>query len=88
MTEEFITKMIYDALLMILKLSLPTLIVGLLVGIVVGILQATTQIQEMTLSFIPKMIAVFLVILIMGQWMLKSLIEFTIELIHYIPNIK
>lgn len=88
MTEEFITKMIYDALLMILKLSMPTLIVGLLVGVIVGILQATTQIQEMTLSFIPKMIAVFLVILIMGQWMLKSLIEYTIELIHFIPNLK
>jgi flagellar biosynthesis protein FliQ len=88
MTEEFITKMIYDALLMILKLSMPTLIVGLLVGVIVGILQATTQIQEMTLSFIPKMIAVFLVILIMGQWMLKSLIEYTVELIRYIPNLK
>lgn len=88
MTEEFITKMIYDALLMILKLSMPTLIVGLLVGVIVGILQATTQIQEMTLSFIPKMIAVFSVILIMGQWMLKSLIEYTIELIHFIPNLK
>ena len=88
MTEEFITKMIYDALLMILKLSMPTLIVGLLVGVIVGILQATTQIQEMTLSFIPKMIAVFLVILIMGQWMLMSLIEYTIELIHFIPNLK
>lgn len=88
MTEEFITKMIYDALLMILKLSMPTLIVGLLVGVIVGILQATTQIQEMTLSFIPKMIAVFLVILIMGQWMLKNLIEYTVELIRFIPNLK
>ena len=50
MTEEFITKIIYEALLMILKLSMPALIVGLLVGLIVGILQATTQIQEMTLS--------------------------------------
>ncbi len=88
MTEEFITKIIYEALLMILKLSMPALLVGLLVGLIVGILQATTQIQEMTLSFIPKMIAVFLVILIMGQWMLKNLMEFTIELIHFIPNLK
>ena len=88
MTEEFITKIIYEALLMILKLSMPALLVGLLVGLIVGILQATTQIQEMTLSFIPKMIAVFLVILIMGQWMLNNLMEFTIELIHFIPNLK
>ena len=56
MSEELVMNLINDAFWIMLKLSLPTLIVGLIVGIVVGIFQATTQIQETTLSFIPKMI--------------------------------
>lgn len=87
MTEELIIKLIIDALTMILKITLPILIVGLVVGLVVGIFQATTQIQEMTLSFIPKIIAIFLVIFIMGQWMLTMLIEFVRELLNLIPTL-
>ena len=57
------------------------------VGLLVGLFQATTQIQEMTLSFIPKIIITFLVILIMGQWMLTTLIEYTRELLSLISTL-
>ena len=87
MSEELILKLIYEALMMTLKLSLPVLLVGLIVGLVVGIFQATTQIQEMTLSFIPKIIITFLVILIMGQWMLSTLVEYTKELLSIIATL-
>ncbi|MBP6407207.1 MAG: flagellar biosynthesis protein FliQ [Fusobacteriaceae bacterium] len=87
MNEELIMKLIMDALLIILKITLPILVVGLVVGLLVGLFQATTQIQEMTLSFIPKIIITFLVILIMGQWMLTTLIEYTRELLSLISTL-
>lgn len=87
MSEELIMKLMMDALLMILKITMPILIVGLVVGLVVGLFQATTQIQEMTLSFIPKIIITFLVILIMGQWMLTTLMEYTRELFGLITTL-
>lgn len=87
MTEELIIKLIMDSLSIILKITLPILVVGLLVGLLVGIFQATTQIQEMTLSFIPKIIAIFLVIFILGQWMLTILVEFVRELLNLIPTL-
>lgn len=88
MSEELVMKLINDAFWMMLKLSLPTLLVGLLVGVVVGIFQATTQIQEMTLSFIPKMIAIFAVIMLFGNWMMISMIEYTKELFLMIVSLK
>ena len=76
-----------DALYTILNITLPILIVGLVIGLLIGLFQATTQIQEMTLSFIPKIIITFLVILVMGQWMLTTLIEYTRELLNLIPTL-
>ncbi len=87
MTEELIIKLIMEALMIILKITLPILIVGLLVGLLVGIFQATTQIQEMTLSFIPKIISIFLVMFILGQWMLTTLVEHIRHLLNLIPTL-
>lgn len=87
MNEELVMKLIMDAMLIVLKITLPVLIVGLVVGLLVGLFQATTQIQEMTLSFIPKIIITFLVILIMGQWMLSTLVEYTKELLSIIVTL-
>ncbi|MBZ4682586.1 MAG: flagellar biosynthesis protein FliQ [Fusobacteriaceae bacterium] len=87
MTEEMIMELITSALMIILKISLPILIVGLVVGLLVGIFQATTQIQEMTLSFIPKIISIFIVVFVLGQWMLVTLIEYTKELIKMISRL-
>ena len=88
MSEELVMKLINDAFWIMLKLSLPTLIVGLIVGIVVGIFQATTQIQETTLSFIPKMISIFVVIMFLGHWMIISMLEYTKELFSLITTLK
>lgn len=87
MTEELVRQLMTESLLLILKVSLPVLLVGLTVGLLVGLFQATTQIQEMTLSFIPKIISIFLVIFFLGQWMLVSIREFTVELFTLISTL-
>ncbi|WHN66084.1 flagellar biosynthesis protein FliQ [Cysteiniphilum sp. QT6929] len=64
----------------------PVIIVALIVGIVISILQAITQIQDSSLSFIPKIIAVALVLMLCGGWMLSELSEYAINLINHIPD--
>ena len=66
-----------EALLAGLKLSAPVLLLGLAVGVTVSIVQAATQIQEASLSFIPKLIAVGVAMLIFGPWMLRVLVDFS-----------
>ena len=66
-------------------LAAPVLLVTFLVGLIVSILQSATQIQEMTLRYIPKLIAAYVVILLLGAWMLNKLLDFTKELIVNIP---
>lgn len=75
-----------DALLMVMMVSAPMLGLGLTVGILVSIFQATTQIQEQTLAFIPKIIAVFVAILIFGPWMLSILVTYTREIFISLPH--
>ncbi|MDR3563790.1 MAG: flagellar biosynthesis protein FliQ [Negativicutes bacterium] len=75
-----------DALFMVMLVSAPMLGLGLLVGILVSIFQATTQIQEQTLAFIPKIVAVFVAILVFGPWILSLLIDYTRELFLTIPQ--
>lgn len=87
MSPEFVIDLGKEALTMILLLAAPMLGLGLAVGLLVSILQATTQIQEQTLTFIPKILAVLLAILFFGPWMLNLLIDFTVELFTNIPNI-
>lgn len=88
MTEELVIRIMGTALILILKMTMPILIVTLVVGLAVGIFQATTQIQEMTLSFIPKLISIFLVMFFMGHWMLITLIEYTKELFRLIVELR
>ena len=76
-----------DALELALLLAAPLLITSLAVGVLVGIFQAATQINEMTLSFIPKLVAMAAVMIITGPWMLRLLIEFTRRLFENIPNL-
>lgn len=66
-----------DAIMTIIKVSAPVLLIGLLVGLIVSIFQATTQIQEQSLHFIPKILAMLACILLLGAWMLTVLKEFT-----------
>jgi len=78
--EQQILDIARDAVFTIIKLAAPLLGVALIVGLAVSIFQATTQIQEQTLSFVPKIIAVFLSLFIFGSWMLTTLKEFTIRI--------
>lgn len=77
MSQNFVINLFEQAVYTILIVSAPMLGFGLLVGLLVSIFQATTQIQEQTLAFIPKIIAVLLSMVIFGPWMLSHLLDFT-----------
>ncbi|TFE24415.1 flagellar biosynthesis protein FliQ [Cohnella luojiensis] len=86
MTSEFIIGLAGQALYTVLKVSAPMLGIGLIVGLLVSIFQATTQIQEQTLAFVPKIIAVFLALLIFGPWILNVMVDFTSHLLGNLAN--
>jgi flagellar biosynthetic protein FliQ len=69
-----------------LLVSLPILSIGLVVGILVSLLQAATQIQEMTLTFVPKILSIFIGLLLLLPWIMHQLTGFTIEIINNLPN--
>ncbi|MFP6611191.1 MAG: flagellar biosynthesis protein FliQ [Pirellulales bacterium] len=75
-----------EALMMMLMTSAPVLVTGLVVGFVVGLFQAMTQIQEQTISFVPKLVAVVLVLSIMLPWLINQLVDYSHELISGIPG--
>lgn len=87
MTPEMVLDVGRDALWVIALLAAPLLLSALAVGVFVGMIQAATQIQEMTLTFIPKLIVLALALLIAGPWMLGVLTDFTITLISSIPEL-
>jgi flagellar biosynthetic protein FliQ len=87
MTPEYVMSLGNEAVKLTLMLSLPLLGVGLVVGLLVAVIQATTQIQEMTLSFVPKIVAVLLALLAVSPWMLGKMTSFTSHLIQSIPEI-
>ena len=70
----------------VIFLSSPMLLTALVVGLVVAILQATTSIQEQTLTFVPKLIAILLILGFLGSWMLSSLADYTVRLFQMIPD--
>ena len=76
-----------EALWITLLIAAPLLLAALVTGLVVGIFQAATQINEMTLSFIPKLMAMFAVLVVAGPWMLATLIDFMRRLITQIPTV-
>lgn len=75
-----------DALVMVLVISSPMLIAGLVVGLAVSIFQTTTSIQEQTLTFVPKMIAILVSTIIFGPWMLRVMVSYIMRLIMNIAN--
>ena len=77
MDIDVVVNIIQQGALMILLLSAPMLIIGLVVGLIVSIFQATTQIQEATLAFVPKIVAVLLSMVIFGPWIISTLVNFT-----------
>jgi flagellar biosynthetic protein FliQ len=86
MTEEFIIAFARQAMEVMFMVCLPVLLVSLVVGVVISIFQSITQIQEMTITFVPKIIVTFLALLYLGPWMIGKLLDFTREIIQNIPN--
>ena len=86
MSPETVVTIGRHALEMTLMLAAPLLLTALAVGLAVGIFQAATQINEMTLSFIPKLLAMAAMLALTGPWMLRQLVEYTRGLIESIPG--
>jgi flagellar biosynthetic protein FliQ len=87
MTPETITTMMAEAIKITLLVSAPMLLMGLLVGLSISIFSAVTQIQEMTLTFVPKIVVVFLALLVALPWIMEKLVTYTANLFANIPNL-
>ena len=86
MTESIVLSVIKDAIQTSLLVAAPILLVVTVVGLIISIFQATTQIQEQTLTFVPKLIAAALIGLLMGSWMLHIIVEFTTRIFELMAN--
>lgn len=80
MTVEAVADMMQDALFLVLKTAAPPLLVSLAIGLVVSIFQTVTSIQEQTLTFVPKVVGIFLTLMLLGHWILNNLINYMTEL--------
>jgi flagellar biosynthetic protein FliQ len=87
MTDTDILDIAIDTMFVALKLSAPILLTALVLGFAISLFQAMTQIQEFTLSFVPKVVGVGVALIISGNWMLHTLIDFTQDLFDRIPSL-
>lgn len=87
MTDTVVMEILADALLVGAKLSAPVLLTALVVGFAISLLQSVTQMQEMTISFVPKAAAVGLALVLTGRWMMVTITDFTTNLYGQIPSI-
>ena len=87
MTDTYVLTIAQNAIYVGLLIAGPVLLISLLVGVLVSIFQAATQINEITLTFIPKMIGIIAVIVILGSWMLDKITSFTVSLFNNLPNL-
>ena len=87
MTPEMVMTIGQRALEITILLSMPLLLAALVIGLLVGVFQAATQINEMTLSFIPKLVGMAGTLVIAGPWMLKTIVGYTRELFESIPGL-
>ena len=86
MTPELVISIGKDTIQMALILSVPILLCGMAVGLTVSIFQAVTQIQEMTLTFVPKIITVFVALLVFASWMIEMMVQYTTTIFMNLPN--
>ena len=87
MTSEVVMTMTYTALKVALILAGPLLLVTLVVGLVISIFQAATQVNEMTLSFIPKILAVGIAVVVLGPWLISTMVDYMQNLLRGIPGL-
>ena len=87
MTDTTVIQLALQTMVVALKLSAPILVTSLVIGFTVSLFQSMTQIQEFTLSFVPKLIGVGVALLVCGNWMLHTLIDFTNDLFEKLPGL-
>ncbi len=87
MTDTDILDIAIDTMFVALKLSAPILVTALVLGFAISLFQAMTQIQEFTLAFVPKVVGIGLALILSGNWMLHTLIDFTVDLFARIPTL-
>lgn len=87
MTVSSALDVLQNAFIVMIQVGVPILVIALVVGLLVSILQATTQIQEQTLSFVPKLLSIFLALVLLGNFMLNTLITFTESIFQIIAGI-
>jgi flagellar biosynthetic protein FliQ len=86
MPDDVLIQLLKDMMWISMLLMLPPLLAALIVGLVVGLIQAVTSIQEQTLAFIPKLLAIALVLTFAGPWMLRSIVKYTTDLFVALPQ--
>jgi len=79
-TTEAVTDMIRDGLFVILQTALPVLLISMAIGLIVSIFQTVTSIQEQTLTFVPKLVGIFVALMLFGNWMLNNMVVYATEL--------
>ncbi len=87
MTHTYVIHLARESILMVLTLAGPLMGVALVIGLLISVLQATTQIQDQMLNLAPKIVGVFVVLLVLGSWLLNSIVDFTADLYAQIPEI-
>jgi flagellar biosynthesis protein FliQ len=86
--EQLIIGLTKQALLLILILSAPAMLAAMVIGLIISLFQAVTQVQEQTLTFVPKIVGTFIVLAVTGAWMLATLIRFTQAVFSLLPSIR
>jgi flagellar biosynthetic protein FliQ len=87
MTIGFAVQLLRGGVLQTLLISAPLLLIGMVVGLIISIFQATTSIQEQTLSFVPKIAAILGALVLLGPWIMASMVQFTVRLFARIPEL-
>ena len=87
MSFSFAVNLLRSGILQVLIMAAPMLLVGMAVGLIISIFQATTSIQEQTLTFVPKIAAILGSLIVFGPWIFSSMVQFTIRLLNSIPSI-
>ncbi len=87
MNAEWVITLVQNGMYILMLICAPVLGVSLLVGLLISVLQAATQINEMTLTFIPKLLALFITLVLAGPWMLNTLLDYTTRLFRSIPSV-
>lgn len=87
MTDSTILDIAMQTMIVTMKLSAPILVTALVIGFAISLFQAMTQIQEFTLAFVPKVVGIGVALIVSGNWMLHTLIDFTVDLFERIPTL-